>query len=159
MGVDLRGTDIGVPEKFLHAAQVPARLEQVSGKGMTKQVRMGLDPDPGTTRPVIDPELHGARADALSVASYEKSRLVDGGDRCALLEPRADRIDRKAANRQHTLLAALASDPQGPIGEIEIGEIERDQLLQAQAGRIKELHHRLVANADALRSAKIEELR
>ena len=53
MGVDLRGRDIGVPQKLLHGAQITARFEHVAGKGMAEGV--GMDPLP--RRPGLGPKL------------------------------------------------------------------------------------------------------
>ena len=38
MGVDLRGTDAGVAQHFLHCAQIAGRLQHVAGKGMAQGV-------------------------------------------------------------------------------------------------------------------------
>ena len=39
MGVDLRGRDIGVAQELLHGAQIRAPLQQMTGKGMTQNMR------------------------------------------------------------------------------------------------------------------------
>ena len=39
MGVDLRGRDIGMAQELLHGAQIRAPLQQMTGKGMTQNMR------------------------------------------------------------------------------------------------------------------------
>lgn len=39
VGVDLGGANIGVPEQFLHRAQIRAGFEQVGGEGVAQHVR------------------------------------------------------------------------------------------------------------------------
>src|SRR6185437_316143 len=39
MGVDLRRRDIGVAEHLLHAAQIGAAVEEVTGKGVAQHMR------------------------------------------------------------------------------------------------------------------------
>ena len=39
MGVDLRGRDIGVAQELLDGAQIRAPLQQMTGKGMTQNMR------------------------------------------------------------------------------------------------------------------------
>src|SRR4249919_1186935 len=116
MRIHLRRTDIGVPEKFLHAPEVPARFEQV-----------GLDAEAGTTRPVVDPQLHGTSTDALPVAAHKERSLIDSGNSGALLEPGLDRINRESTYRQYPRLIPFACDPQRAIGKIDSGQVDRDQ--------------------------------
>ena len=69
--VHLRRTDVGVTQKFLHAAQVPARLEQVRREGMAKQMRMQRHAESRGRRPAADPFLDRARAQALTALADE----------------------------------------------------------------------------------------
>ena len=40
MGVDLSGTEIGVPKELLNRAKIPARFQKMTSKGMSEHVRM-----------------------------------------------------------------------------------------------------------------------
>ena len=39
VGVDLRGRDIGMAQELLHRAQISSLLQQMTGKGMTENMR------------------------------------------------------------------------------------------------------------------------
>ena len=45
MGVDLRGTDIRMPQQLLHRTQVTARLQHVAGKGVPQGMRVQVTRD------------------------------------------------------------------------------------------------------------------
>ena len=85
--IDLRRADVGVAEKFLHAAQVVAGLEEMRREGMPKQVRVNARVDALPARPVVDAGLHGSRADTLAALADENRTLVDIGEGGPLLEP------------------------------------------------------------------------
>jgi hypothetical protein len=64
MGIDLRGRDIGVPEQFLHSAQVSRGFEQMARKRVTKQMRMQMTARSPLLCPVLETRLDCARMDA-----------------------------------------------------------------------------------------------
>src|SRR5210317_1337185 len=72
VSVDLGRGDVRVPQEFLHAAQVVARLEQVGGKGVPEQVRVDLGVDALAPRPVIHPRLYAAAAEARAPLAHEQ---------------------------------------------------------------------------------------
>src|SRR5215469_11703719 len=75
VGVDLRSRDVGVAEQLLHSAQLPARLEQVRGKGVPEQVRVHAHAKSLAPCPPGDAVLHSARPEPLAVAADEERRL------------------------------------------------------------------------------------
>ena len=54
MGVDHRGTDVGVSEKLLNCANIVAIFQQMGGKGMAHGVRAGWLPDAPLEPPIFD---------------------------------------------------------------------------------------------------------
>ena len=64
VGIHLGGADIGVAQKLLDAAQVMTGFQQMSGEGVPEQMRVDLGVYALPTRPVIDPGLHRAPAEA-----------------------------------------------------------------------------------------------
>src|SRR5262245_57709480 len=133
MRIHLRRTDIGVAEKFLHAAQVPARLEQVSRKRVTEQVWMRLHAQAGTSRPIVDAQLNCPSTDAPAVAGHKERSFIHSRQGSTLLEPCPDGVDGESTDGQDSRFVALASDPHRAISQVDVGKIERDELLQAQA--------------------------
>src|SRR5688572_6932977 len=117
--VDLGCTDVGVPQKFLHAPQVATRFQQVAGEGMSEQVRVHAHAEPPAPRPALDATLHGAWAEPPPVASHEDRSLVGRCDRCSRLEPRLQRRACLRANGHYALLVALAAHTHRVVGEVD----------------------------------------
>lgn len=46
MGINLRGTKVGMTQQFLDGPQVATGLQQMTGKGMPQHVRMNPDRQP-----------------------------------------------------------------------------------------------------------------
>ena len=74
--VDLRRGDARVAQHLLHRAQVAARLQHVRGEGVAQHVRVHLRGQAQLERPVLEPRLHRARAQAPAVLADEERRLL-----------------------------------------------------------------------------------
>ena len=119
--VDLRRTDVGMPQEFLDAAQVAARLEQVRREGMAQQVRMHRHVEAARRRPAADAPLDRARAEAAAALPDEERAGPVLHERPAFAEPGAEREHRLAADGQHAGLRALAEHAHRAVGEVEVG--------------------------------------
>ena len=64
MGVDLGGTDVGVTQKFLHAAQITTGFKQMGCERVPEQVRMHVLRQALRARPGGHAQLHRARRSA-----------------------------------------------------------------------------------------------
>ena len=85
--------------------------------------------------------------------------LADGGDRRALGEPAAQRLDGLPPDRHDARLAALAQHADRAVLEVEIDELETQQFREPQPGRVEELHDRLVAQAETIVGTELEQSR
>src|SRR5690606_36371500 len=61
VGIDLRGGDVGMPEQFLHAAQIAGRLQYMAGTGVPQQMRMHALPQALLLGQLAKAQLHRAR--------------------------------------------------------------------------------------------------
>lgn len=52
VGVDLRGADVGVAEQFLYGTQVAGGFQQMTGEGVTQQMRMHAGVEAALPRPL-----------------------------------------------------------------------------------------------------------
>ena len=77
-----------------------------------------------------------------------------GERRCAPCSQRVMRLDRVPADRHDARLAAFAEHAHRAIAQVDVREVEPDELRQAQAGGIEQLHDRLVAHARAASSVR-----
>ena len=159
VGIDLRRGDVGVSEQLLHSAQILTRFKQMRGEGMPEQVRMDMARKAFAPRPVSDAELDGAVLEARAIPADEQRRFT----RCrrvagAFAQPYAQRRRSLAAHRHDARLASLAEHPHGAVGEIELSDVETDELIEPQPGRIEQLHDRLVAHRQRVVGRDVEQL-
>ena len=75
--VHLGCADVGVPQQFLHATQVAARLKQVRCEAVAEQMRVDPLGQAGRFRSLFYPGLHAARADSRAFGAG-KNRLLCG---------------------------------------------------------------------------------
>lgn len=75
----------------------------------------------------------------------------------ALLEPIAQGVDGKSADRQHPRLSALAEDAHGAVRKVDRRDIQVYQLAQAQTRRVEQLHDRFVARRQIIVRPKLEQ--
>src|SRR6266446_10587236 len=142
MGIDLRRRDIGVAEHLLDAAQIGAVVEEMAGEGVAQHVRRDAPGiDAGEDGEVLE-ELAAAppREMALRTARWkEEARGLALGEELAA--PRrigGEREARRLAERDETLLAALALDGQETV-LAQPRQRQRDELGDAQPGGIEQL--------------------
>src|ERR1044071_3666693 len=88
--VDLRGGDVGMPEKELHDAQISAVIDEVRGKGMAQHVRRELLA--GNRARAIAPDQVPERLARHPGAALGEEKLVRRA--LALLEIARDPLDR-----------------------------------------------------------------
>src|SRR5580658_5298553 len=117
VSIDLGGRDVGVAEELLHAAQLATRLEQVRGERMAEEVRMHRYAESLASRPVSDPALHRALAEALSVPADEERRLPGTRKLHSLGEPTLHCLGRETSYGNDACLAALAEHPHQAVLE------------------------------------------
>ena len=72
VSIDLSGADVGVAEQFLHAAQIAARLQQMSGERMAEHMRMHMHAEPHAAAPGGDAQLHGANRQRPAALPHKK---------------------------------------------------------------------------------------
>src|SRR5260221_52010 len=142
MGIDLRRRDIGVAEHLLDAAQIGAVVEEMAGEGVAQHMRRDAPGiDAGEDGEVLE-ELAAAppREMALRTARWkEEARGLALGEELAA--PRrigGKREARRLAERDETLLAALALDGQEAV-LAQPRQRQRDELGDAQAGGVEPL--------------------
>jgi glucose/arabinose dehydrogenase len=135
-----------VAEELLDRPQVGAALEQVRRERMAEAVRMGEEsPD-------------GARVEPLAPRGDEEGVLGACCEARADPEPAAEPVGGFLAERDDTLLAALAEDADGLTVEIHVREVEVDGLPAPQSGRIDQLGERTVPDLEGLLRAERREL-
>ena len=64
MRIDLRRSNIGMPEHFLNDPQIAAIIQQVRGKTVAECVRLDILGEPGNARMFLDQMPDGFRAQA-----------------------------------------------------------------------------------------------
>src|SRR5262249_11406230 len=83
-----------------------------------------------------------------AVPPYEQRRLLAPEQRLAPRQPRPDRGERMASHRNDARLVALAGDADRGVAQIHAVEMQPRELGQAQAGRVEQLEHGLVAQGE-----------
>ncbi len=146
MGVDLRGRDARMPEHFLHRAQVPGRLEQVRGEGMTQHMRVDMLRQAEAQRPLGKSVTNRAGGYASAPRAHEKGRFPWLCKPGALGEPGRDRGAGFASDRHGARLRALArhGDLRLPQHALAVRGIEAHQLRKPQSRGVEQLEHGLV---------------
>ena len=166
-GVDLGGADVGVAEQLLHPAQIRARLQQVTGKGVPEHVRVNRRREPrclGARSKARPNRL--SREPCAMASSQERSRTrlrfgwVLGVKGLSTGQPIQQGLGRFTANGHTPELAALAHDKSGFGGQIDpalglfggLG-IEPRHLTHPQATAIEQLHHQAVSGFEPHRQS------
>src|SRR6476646_11043485 len=147
--VHLGRLDAGVAEHLLDAAQVAAALEQVGGERVPQRVRRDVLGDPGLAGVLADELEHRLAGDALAAVVEEKNvaALEPAQVRAAALEVDPGRLGGALSHRHDPLLRALAGAADDALGQVDVGDAQRDELGDAQAGAVEQLEHRPVAQA------------
>ena len=78
MGIYLCRGDVGMPQHFLHGAQVAAGLQHMGGKAVTQDVRVHVAGDALFDRPLFEAVLHGARGELFAGFADEQGLFAIG---------------------------------------------------------------------------------
>lgn len=128
MGVDLRRANVGVAEQLLDRAQITGRFQQVAGERMAQHVRMDMARHALFDRPLAQPRLDCARAEAAAASADEQRRFAGRSEQRTYREPGLDSRVRHASDRHAPRLAALARDIEQPVVAPHIADVQRHQL-------------------------------
>ena len=131
--VDLRGRERAVAEELLDRPQVGSALEEMSRERMAELMWMRTESPEGAR---VEPAAARGEEERVRRAGRElRSGIaeVTGEPGCGLL-----------AERDDSLLAALAADSHELLLEVDVGEVEVDRLPAPEPGGVHELHERAV---------------
>ena len=139
--------DGGVPEQLLHDTQVGAPLQQVRGERVPQRVRVHACGEARAAgMPTQDgPPSHARERTAAGVAEHEVMAQRPHEQRSTAVEPFAQGALGVRAERDQTLLVALAGHGEGALAERDAAALEADEFRDAQAAGIGDLEHRAVA--------------
>src|SRR5467141_211447 len=151
VGVNLGGRNIRMPEHELNGPEVRSALEQVRGKTMPQHVRRKSHTH---ARLASIGRKYLPDADAAqrrSAAIHEQRRTA--GYFAEQLRPGVAEIlfddgERLLANRNNAFLVALADAANTADLGIEIGDAQPSELRYTQAGRVQNLEHGAVPQAE-----------
>ena len=108
---------------------------------------------------MVDSRLHVPATHAVAAPAQEHRLLARRRDLRPHLQPVVQRGDRLLADGDDAFLRALACHADGPVCEVDVGEIEPDQLREPQTRRVEELQDRAVAQSQQLLAADREQAR
>ena len=152
--VALRGGHIGVAKKILYHAKVRPTIEQVGGEAVSQGVGVGR----ALATTVEDPAHVARRQPNAPLVAEQRRARFRRRPRRRECEPGTQRIDGRSAERDPTLLAALAPHGDRAAGQIECIEVETAELADANTAAVQHLQHGIVAPSapHGLDSAPIE---
>ena len=136
-------------------AQIGAALQQVGGERVAQQVRVDAPgSSPAFCQAAQDQERAGAgeRASLVVQEQFRPEAAVEVG--AAAGEVAAQRLGRRAADRDDALLAALADAADEPLVEIDPRALEPDRLADAQPGAVEQLDEGGVAQRARRRAGR-----
>ena len=140
----LCGRKVGVTEQLLHGTQVGTTVEQVGGEGVAQRVGVGRRAGAAVEDA---PDIARGEAVTTPVEEHRVGRGLAGDEsdsRPSASQP-PDGLDRRLAERDAALLAALAPHPDGGRVEVEVVEVEPAQLADPQTAAVEQLEHGVVA--------------
>src|SRR5580658_3286749 len=120
MGVDLRGIDVRMAQKFLDTAQIPTGFKQMRGKGVPQHVGIQMLWQPRGARHCAKAQLYRALAQTCAIAADKNSLLVGCSQARALAQPAAQCPDSHRAYWNHALLSSLSENPDCGVFEVEL---------------------------------------
>ncbi len=141
VGVDLGGGDAGVAEEFLDAAEIGAGVEHVSGEGVAELVGADVDGDAGVAEVFLEEFADADAGEACAALGDEEGSGLDAGLGAVAL----DGLEGRRADGDDALFAALAENADGLREGIDVGDVEADELREAEAAGVEELEDRGVA--------------
>lgn len=118
----------------MHAAEVGAGVEQVSGEAVPEFVRREIGRDAGVREIALHREPHRAGTEATAAFVDEKGPGIYAGGVAVFL----DRVQSDGSDGHDALLAALAKDANAFAVGIDVAHIESGEFGEAQAAAVKE---------------------
>ena len=75
VGIDLRGSDVGMAQQLLHATQITGRFQDMAGETVPQHVRVHVLEQALALRQLADADLHRALADRpVAAGKYRRGR-------------------------------------------------------------------------------------
>ena len=156
VGVQLRRSEIGVPEHLLDGAQVGAPLEEVRGERVAQEGRVdALRLEPGLRGQSAQDEENAGAGKWPPVRVEEQFLPVSPVEvRTAAREVSAKSIHGLPSDRDDTLFAPLAEAADEPVLEVDGLAVEPDRLADAKSGAVEELAEGAVAEGSRRRARR-----
>ena len=145
MGIDLRGSQRGVPQQFLHAVELSAVVEHAAGKGVAQHMRAQFAAPAHLRQRVVHNVVNDRR---IQLPPFGGDKECVGGARLAVAQSTVvlDECAQLLANGHNAVLVALAQHLDGRCLKIHIGIAQPYQLGTPDARLIEHHHHQAVAN-------------
>jgi hypothetical protein len=124
---------------------------------MSEHVRVYLLRQPAHPGPAGNAPLHDARPESGAANTDEYRLLSRGRQRSTFAQPALKCINRIPSYRDDARFAAFAHDPDGPVAQVEIPDIQPKQFSESQPRRVKQFHDGLVAHVEAVVTAKLQQ--
>jgi len=105
--VNLGGADVGMPQQFLHRAQIAAGFQQVAGEGMPEEMRVHALGQALSPAPALQPGLQGARTERPAARTDEQRAVFGPGQLAADSQPVPQRGQCLGADRDDAVFAPL----------------------------------------------------
>ena len=151
VGVDLRGGDIGVPQKLLNRSEVGATIEEMCRKRVAQSVRMCRC----RASPIEDPP-NIARSEPMTALIGEERSVESTRDGLvANLEPRRERVDRRLAERSSAFFGSLAPHPHELALKVDRVDVERAQFRHAKPRAVQDLENRIITATSPHRFGRV----
>jgi len=151
MDINLRGGDVGMTKHFLNDTEVAAIVHQVTGESVAKGVGLDVLGDAGGAGVFLDKRPNVFAAHAGAAGGQEDIRLGTGiatEARPGFGEVSVNPVGGGFADRYDPFFAAFAEGAEETGFEVEVGEGEVGDFADAQAGRVHQFDHRLVAQTE-----------
>lgn len=135
VGVYLGGAKVGVTQEFLDAAEVGAVVEEVGGETVAEFVGADFKTDGGVPEVFLEEVIDGAHGEAAAEFAQKEGAFVDAGGLAIVL----DRAEGRPADGTEAVFPAFAGYPEGFVKVIDVGDIQFDEFVEAEAGAVEKL--------------------
>ena len=135
VGVNLGGAEVGVTQQFLDAAEVGAVVEEVGGEAVPEFVRADFKTDGGVSEVFLEEVIDGAHGEAAAEFAQKEGAFVDAGGLAIVL----DRAEGRATDGTEPVFPAFAGYPEGFVKVVDVGDIQFDEFMKAEAGAVEKL--------------------
>jgi len=146
VGVVLCRREIGMSEEFLDGTKVGTAVEQMCRERMAERVRMC-----GRRRPSIEKATYisGAESRSSSIEEHGVSRGRRRGEHSTTVtDPLLECIDRRRAQGDDSLFAALPPDDDALAGQIEILGTQATHFGHAESTPVEQFENGIIARSD-----------